>query len=69
MGQFVRIIRNPLYWYHTEASLPFISKIMTWVQLWCIIRETSNNRQIPIFSLLLLPDTLPDRFYESIYAQ
>ena len=50
MGQFVRIICNTLYFYYTAALWPFISKVMTWVQLWCIIREASNNRQFPIFS-------------------
>ena len=53
MGQFVHIISNSIYFYYTEASWPFISKVMTWVQLWCINRQASQNRQIRGLSSLL----------------
>ena len=48
MGQFVPSICNPLYWCHTEASWPFISKV---VASGCNVHKLASkqNRQIRVF--------------------
>ena len=66
MGQFVHIICNSSYWYNTEASWPFISKVeAAGCNLGAQTRTQAKIDKFEFFSLWLIPNTLPDRLYGS----
>ena len=54
MGQFVHIICNSSYWYHTEASWPFISKVKaSWCNLGALTCKQAKIDKFDFFHVIV----------------